>query len=299
MVIAALLPLILPALGDPDTARRLALGMLAEYQPETLRELRLAGTIIGIDLNCLAAIVRSGEPDLTPERRAHAARSICTLNRSGLQALRQFAAMQRDRRANALPATVVPATSALANSAMAEATTANSAMAAAAMATSAMATAAVTNTAMANAALAEAGGLMPPPMPGEAAQPAPVGAAEPASAQVWGAEAPARPCVGPAAADGEMQPAEAEADAGAILATQADVVAATWGPLQAAEVAFSTASATLVVMESRYKGAPQPHTPAGQVIARQRRVVDAARMQLDQARRRHADATAARAQVAA
>ncbi|MFL5289161.1 MAG: hypothetical protein ACJ8AW_51475 [Rhodopila sp.] len=56
MVVASLLHLILPVLESEAAARALALRMLTEYQPESVRELHLAGEIIGFSLNGLKAL---------------------------------------------------------------------------------------------------------------------------------------------------------------------------------------------------------------------------------------------------
>ena len=59
-----------------------------------------------------------------------------------------------------------------------------------------------------------------------------------------------------------------------------------------AEAHYAVALQHLSLMKARWKGAPQPHTKAGQDIQRQQRLVDAARMALAQTRRRHAEAAA-------
>ncbi|MFO1027607.1 MAG: hypothetical protein U1E70_20710 [Acetobacteraceae bacterium] len=54
-----------------------------------------------------------------------------------------------------------------------------------------------------------------------------------------------------------------------------------------AEAAYALAAARLEVLQSHYKGAPPPHTKAAQQIQAQQRLVNAARMKV-QAARRHA-----------
>ena len=72
-VVGILVRLILPTLGDdPAAARALARDMLAEYQPGTLKELRLAAEIIGLSLNALNALADAAQPDaLQPDAALH------------------------------------------------------------------------------------------------------------------------------------------------------------------------------------------------------------------------------------
>src|SRR3954454_7419413 len=61
-VVALLVRLMLPNVGeDTEAARALALDMLADYHPRTVRELRLAGEIIGCGLNTLQALADCGQ----------------------------------------------------------------------------------------------------------------------------------------------------------------------------------------------------------------------------------------------
>jgi hypothetical protein len=53
-----------------------------------------------------------------------------------------------------------------------------------------------------------------------------------------------------------------------------------------AAAVLASAEATLTQMKGRWKGAPPAHSPAGQQIKQQQRVVELARMKLGQARRR-------------
>ena len=98
MVVSLLLPLIVPTLeGDADAATSLALEMLAEYRPMTVRELRLAGEIIGFSLNSLHALAQAADRDVAAEKLSVPRRWACSLSRSGHQAQRKFDEMQRQR----------------------------------------------------------------------------------------------------------------------------------------------------------------------------------------------------------
>ena len=69
MVIGMLLPLILPSVGgDAQQARDLALFLLSEYQPQTGRELQLAGEAIGCSLRGLAMLAQSAEPGIRSDK---------------------------------------------------------------------------------------------------------------------------------------------------------------------------------------------------------------------------------------
>ena len=98
-VLAFLLPLILPTLNDDHTAARdLALTMLAEYHPASVRELRLAAEAIGFSPQSLALLAQSAAPDSPPYQREADAKSACTLNRSSHQSQRRLTEIQRDAR---------------------------------------------------------------------------------------------------------------------------------------------------------------------------------------------------------
>jgi hypothetical protein len=73
--------------------------MLGEYQPETVRELRLAGEAIGLSLHSLAAFSESAEPGITADQLATARRWSCSLSRAGSAAHRCLDQLQRARRA--------------------------------------------------------------------------------------------------------------------------------------------------------------------------------------------------------
>jgi hypothetical protein len=98
LVVAMLVRLILPALaGDTGAAKALALAMLAEYQPQTIRELRLAAEIVGLSLESLNALVESAQPGVPAERLATSRRWACSLSRTGYQAQRRLDTLQRAR----------------------------------------------------------------------------------------------------------------------------------------------------------------------------------------------------------
>jgi len=99
MVVALLLPLILPGLnGDIPAARALALHMLSEYHPQSVLELRFAGEAIGFSLKSLASLARSAEPGISPETLDNALKWACSLSRSGHQAQRRLNDLQRPPR---------------------------------------------------------------------------------------------------------------------------------------------------------------------------------------------------------
>jgi hypothetical protein len=101
-----------------------------------------------------------------------------------------------------------------------------------------------------------------------------------------------------AASAGEAPGAVPEADAAAPRQS-ADMAPVPVAPAQTnlppdevveAAAVLASAEATLTLMKGRWKGAPPSHSPAGQQIKQQQRVVELARMKLGQARRR-AEAT--------
>jgi len=59
--------------------------------------------------------------------------------------------------------------------------------------------------------------------------------------------------------------------------------------LAQAQAELFLAEQQLALMKARWKGAPQPHTQAGQQIQAQQRIVNTARLQLEQARRSQAE----------
>jgi hypothetical protein len=120
LVVAVLTRLIVRAMGGTaESGQTLATLMLAEYQPETVRELRLAGEAIGLSLDSLAAFSASAEPGITADQLAAARRWNCSLSRAGSAAHRRLDELQRARRAgqpeapdNEAPDTAAPDTEA-------------------------------------------------------------------------------------------------------------------------------------------------------------------------------------------
>ena len=100
MVIGMLLPLILPGVdGDVQEARDLALHLLWEYQPQTGRELQLAGEAVGCSLRGLAMLAQSAEPGIRSDKLEMSLKWACSLSRSGHQAQRRLNELQRTARA--------------------------------------------------------------------------------------------------------------------------------------------------------------------------------------------------------
>lgn len=83
----------------------------------------------------------------------------------------------------------------------------------------------------------------------------------------------------------DVQPPEQSAGAPAGPAPSPD--------LAQAEPAYHAAAAQLTLMRARFKGAPPPHSQSAQQIKAQQRIVDMARLKLEQARRRSVHAAAA------
>ncbi|MFO1023707.1 MAG: hypothetical protein U1E70_00870 [Acetobacteraceae bacterium] len=210
MVVMLLVRLIIPLHQvDAAAARTSALAMLAEYDPRTMMELRLAGEIIGLSLNAMQAQGDAAQPDMTMAQRSDARRWAGAFTRTGLAAQRRLEAMQKARRAGADSGTDAAAPITASPRAVAEAE---------------------------------------PP----AQQPEPA-----APALVVSEAGPAGP------------PDHAVA------------------ALQQAEADFRKADRLLTLMRAHHKGAPPPHSQAAQQIRDQQRIVDAARMKLAQARKRH------------
>jgi hypothetical protein len=102
LVLSFLLPILLPSLdGDIQGARALALHLLDDHNPQTARELRLAGEAIGYSIKGLAMLADSAEPAITAEKRDTSLKWACGLSRSGHQAQRRLDELQRPARRNA------------------------------------------------------------------------------------------------------------------------------------------------------------------------------------------------------
>ena len=98
LVVTLLLPILLPHTGnDVDAATNLALDMLAEYNPTSIQELRAAGKIIGLSLECLQSLAEAAEPGLSPARVATLRRSACTLSRAEQQAEKALKEVRNNR----------------------------------------------------------------------------------------------------------------------------------------------------------------------------------------------------------
>ena len=95
LVLVALLPIIAPTVGNAAAAEALALRMLDEYHPTTIRELHMAGEAIGFRLDALRAEAEAHEPGITAEQRDNARKWACSLTRSEHQVLRALAELKR------------------------------------------------------------------------------------------------------------------------------------------------------------------------------------------------------------
>jgi len=111
--------------------------------------------------------------------------------------------------------------------------------------------------------------------PAPESAPAPKASAPRASAPRASAPEASAPEAPPAGAAAEMPPPAAAPDT----------------ELAQAEKTFNSALKLLNMMKSYHKGAPPPHSQAAQQIQDQHRVVETARLKLEQVRRRHARAT--------
>ena len=69
--------------------------------------------------------------------------------------------------------------------------------------------------------------------------------------------------------------------------------------IAAAELDLVKAEALLALMEARVKGGVPPHSQAAQQIRNQKRVVETARLKLEQARKRQAEAMTGATKAAA
>src|SRR4051794_28513829 len=96
LVLGLLLPVLLPGLGaNRVSARALALDLLAEHQPQTARELCLAGEAIGHRLKGMAMIAQSFEPGIADARLEMSLKWATRLARTGHHAEAHLAALQR------------------------------------------------------------------------------------------------------------------------------------------------------------------------------------------------------------
>jgi hypothetical protein len=107
-VIAFLLPQILPKLGDDAAARRLALRLLASYNPANDRELQLAAEAIGFGIHTMTALTEAADPNQAAEKQDEALRRAGRLGRSAMQVRRFLGALQRERHAPRSTARLAP-----------------------------------------------------------------------------------------------------------------------------------------------------------------------------------------------
>ena len=104
MAFALILPLILPTLkNDTEAARALALHMLGEYHPQTVRELRLATEAISFSIKSLIVLAESAEPDIKPEKLDASLKWATSLGRASHQAQRRLTEFQRAARTTPAP----------------------------------------------------------------------------------------------------------------------------------------------------------------------------------------------------
>ena len=226
VALGLLLPLILPTLkNDTQAATGLALHMLAEYEPRSVRDLRLATEAIGYSLRSLMILAESIVPGIKTEALDITLKWATSLSRSSHQAQRRLTEFQR-----ATPVTATHPETDHPQTASAE-----------------------------------------PPQPATretAAHPEPTNP-EPAHPEAARAESP-HPTVTTAAAPAASPNPDPDC---------ADVATA--------EARLASAIRLLNRMRAHHKGAPPPHSSAAQQIQAQQRVVETARMKLEQARRQH------------
>ncbi|HVZ09849.1 hypothetical protein [Rhodopila sp.] len=249
MVVGLLVRMIMPILAlDRAAARDAAIRMLADYQPRSGRELRLAGTAIGLSLNGLRALADAAHQQDDPAGSLKEVRRwVSGVVRAGLSAERQFC---QARRATPEPAGDIAAASH--PSAIAPGRDPEPARPMAAP---------PADTSPAVPDTAEAGGQSAHAAAGE------------------GCDASAAH----SAADPEAGQASPAATPGADAAEDRDDCPAS--ALARAEAMAAAAEHLLTTMKARYKGAPSPHSPAAQQIRAQQRIVDTTRMKLAQLRR--------------
>ena len=219
VALSLLLPLILPPLNyDEDAARSLALHMLAEYNPRTARDLRLATEAIGFSLRSLMILGESVEPGIKTEALDITLKWATSLSRSSHQAQRRLTEFQRAARTSPAPE--------------------------------------------------------PDSHPEPNAHPEPAGTqAQPPTCEPADHAEPA------SAAPAPMPPGEPAAPA------RTPVAEPETPDLATAEARLASATKLLNLMKAHHKGAPPPHSSAAQQIQAQQRVVETARLKLEQARR--------------
>jgi hypothetical protein len=98
-VVTPLIVLLLDAAGgDATAARDEALAMIADYEPATREELRLAAQACGFGLQVGATLLELGQPDLPDATRQALRRTATQMQRSELAVRRLLSSLQRARR---------------------------------------------------------------------------------------------------------------------------------------------------------------------------------------------------------
>jgi hypothetical protein len=98
VILATLLPLVLPATGDEPTARRAALEMLEAHSPRTAKELCLAAETIAYSLRGLMLVAQSNDEAMPPDQRIAALASAYRLDATAARAERRLHEAQRARK---------------------------------------------------------------------------------------------------------------------------------------------------------------------------------------------------------
>jgi hypothetical protein len=83
--------------GDSTAARQAALRMVAEYNPQTVGELRLAALIVSFSLHALVALGQAANPDLPLTRVLRLRGSAVSLSRESDKAQRRLDQCQQAR----------------------------------------------------------------------------------------------------------------------------------------------------------------------------------------------------------
>lgn len=98
-VIGLLVPLLIDSAGgDLPTARHAATSLLADYEPQTEEELRLAAEIIGFGFGALDALSQSMAPDLTLNAILRLRGSANAQHRCANQCQRTLDKLRKERR---------------------------------------------------------------------------------------------------------------------------------------------------------------------------------------------------------
>jgi hypothetical protein len=95
IVLALIVPYILPVTANMQQAREAAWHMLGDYRVRSSEEFRLAGEIISFSLQALTALANAAEPGLPFQKICRYRAAAVSLKRSGSQAQRQLDALRR------------------------------------------------------------------------------------------------------------------------------------------------------------------------------------------------------------